>query len=183
MEKGQPVGTSDGSALPTFQTQISAERDLKFQKMEEFMHEATRSYPNRVIGRIMRLPKHANHYAITDVRVVPCDVAIRISLGNATRGDSVDVHDADCSSVLAGTSASLVCCYEPEMLTLLHPNTYTLNEMLRSGYSLNAIAVTNGKKCLLRLHDGSNNTIVTARYGFQVREGRDPPFGDIVSSG
>jgi hypothetical protein len=168
MQKKQSEKRTDDSAISVFQTQIDAGRSLEFHEIEEFMLKATKSYPNRVIGRIMQSPNQANHYSITDVRVVPCDVAIKISLGSATSRGSADRHDTDCSPVLVGTSVSEACCCEHEMLTLLHPKTYALNEMLRSGYSLNAIAITNGERCLLRLHDGSDNTIITARYGFQT---------------
>jgi hypothetical protein len=153
---------ADDSAIPHLQIQASEVRELKFRDVERFALEATRCCPNRVTGQIVQLHDQENSYAITDVRLVPCDVAITISLGNVIRRDSVERSSAESSKILVGRSVSKVCCCEQEMLTLLHPSTYTLNEMLRSGYSLNAIAVTNGEKCLLRLHDGSNNTILTA---------------------
>jgi len=152
-------------------SQIGGVGEPRFHEIEKFMFEATRRYPNRVIGQIVHRCNQANQYAITDVKAVPCDVAISISSGTTIRRDSSERCDTGTPTVLVGKSVSKICCCEHEMLTLLHPNTYTLNEMLRSGYSLNAIAVTNGEKCLLRVHDGSNNTVLTARYGSQTTRG------------
>jgi hypothetical protein len=79
----------------------------------------------------------------------------------ATRIEKVTT-EAPADERLAGKAVSKVCQCEHEMLGYLHPETRTLNEMLRSGYVLNAIAVTNGDKCAFRLHDGSNNTLAYA---------------------
>nr|MDO8134788.1 hypothetical protein [Candidatus Njordarchaeum guaymaensis] len=170
-QKNQSGKKVDGSAIPSCQSQTGVVGELKFHDVEKFMFKATRSYPNRVIGQIVQSRTQANRYAIADVREVPCDVVIRISSGNTLRRDSVGRRVADASTVLVGRSVSKVCCCEHEMFTLLHPTTYTLNEMLRSGYSFNAVAITNGERCLLRLHDGSNNTVLTACLPSQTKSG------------
>jgi hypothetical protein len=125
----------------------------------EFMAEATSNYPNVVLGKIRRYAEESNRYLITDFRVLPCDVMIKYSATVSARNGSAEQPSGQ---PYAGIAVSKVCCCEHEMLILLHPETRTLNEMLRSGYSLNAIAVTNGNRCLFRLHDGSNNTLASA---------------------
>nr|MDO8097953.1 hypothetical protein [Candidatus Njordarchaeota archaeon] len=173
---------ADGCDVPCSQSQIGGVGGLTFNDIGKFMFEATSSYPNRVIGQIVHPRNQANRYAITDVKLVPCDMAISISSRNTTRKDSFERRDIDSSTVLVGKSVSKVCCCEHEMFTLLHPSTYTLNEMLRSGFTFNAIAVTNGERCLLRLHDGSNNSILTASLPHRQRVGETFPYKGSVSS-
>lgn len=137
---------------------VSKEQQV-FDGVREFMVEAIENYPNIVVGRIRTDAEGSNQYLITDFRVLPCDVTIRYSVAVGARDGLVGVQGSRSS---VGRAVSKLCHCEHEMLPLLHPDTRTLNEMLRSGYGLNAIAVTNGEKCLLRIHDGSNNTVASA---------------------
>jgi hypothetical protein len=127
--------------------------------VKEFMAEAVQSYPNVALGKIKRYSPASARYSITDFRVSPCDVTVAYLAPARARSES---REKQVSGTVVGRAISKPCCSEQEMLTLLHPETRTLNDMLRSGYNLNAIAVTNGDRCLLRVHDGSNNTIVSA---------------------
>lgn len=138
--------------------QPASEENYAFDGVIEFMNEAIRSYPNVMVGRIKRHSEARNRYLITDFRVLPCDVAIRYSPEIVAKNG---LSEASGSGSLVGRTVSRLCCSEHEMLTLLHPDTRTLNEMLRVGDSLNAVAVTNGEKCLFRLHDGSDNTLMS----------------------
>jgi hypothetical protein len=130
-----------------------------FHGINEFIAEAIWNHPNIVLGQIRRSAEAPNRFSITDLRVLPCDIMIKHSV--ATRSEKVTM-EALGGERLAGKAVSRVCECEYEMLCSLHPETRILNEMLRSGYVLNAIAVTNGEKCVFRLHDGSNNTLAYA---------------------
>jgi hypothetical protein len=130
-----------------------------FEGVKEFMAEAVQSYPNVVLGRIRRHSQASTRYSIVDFRVSPCDVMLVYSAPAQAGSGSGEKQS---SETLVGRAISKPCCCENEMLVLLHPDTRTLNEMLRSGYGINAIAVTNGDRCLLRVHDSSNNTVLSA---------------------
>ncbi len=130
-----------------------------FHGINEFIAEAIWNHPNVVLGKIRGSAEAPNRFSIADLRVLPCDTIIKHSV--ATRSGKV-TRKALGGERLAGKAVSKVCQCEHEMLCSLHPETRTLNEMLRSGYVLNAIAVTNGEKCAFRLHDGSNNTLAYA---------------------
>jgi hypothetical protein len=128
--------------------------------LSEFMHEAIRSYPNRVMGKIRKSLDGREHYSITDVKVIPCDTVI--DHYNSTGLEESPVGSRGRQTVV-GRAESKSCVREDEMIAYLHPITAELNEMLRFKHSLNAIAVSNGEKCIFRLHDNSNNTILVAR--------------------
>jgi hypothetical protein len=142
--------------------QVVSKEQQVFDGIEEFMAEAIENYPNIVVGQIRTDAEESNQYLITDFRVLPCDVTVTYSVPAGTRVGLVGIQ-SNRSSV--GRAVSKLCHCEHEMLPLLHPDTRTLNEMLRSGYGFNAIAVTNGEKCLLRVHDGSNRTVASAHTG------------------
>jgi hypothetical protein len=125
----------------------------------KFIAEAISNHPNIVVGRIRRSDEPPNRFSITDLRALPCDIMINLSVATKSEKATAEIlEDSD----LVGKAVSKVCQCEHEMLGSLHPETKTLNIMLRSGYTLNAIAVTNGHKCAFRLHDGSDNTLAYA---------------------
>jgi hypothetical protein len=136
-----------------------SEEGYVFDGALEFMNETIKSFPNIVIGRINRCAGALNQFSIADFKVLPCDITLRYSAQTREKSGLSEPPD---NRLCAGRAASRLCCSKHEMLALLHPETRTLNEMLRAGYSYNAIAVTDGEKCMFRLHDGSDNTIFVA---------------------
>lgn len=133
-----------------------------FDGVEEFMVEAIRRYPNKVVGEVRKAAKRPNQYAIENLRVVPCDVEVKLfSVMRSPKARSEENGAVD-SNMAVGRAISKACCCLGEMLCSLHPRTRSLNEMLDSGYVFNAVALTDGKKCVFRLHDGSDNTVLAA---------------------
>jgi hypothetical protein len=131
-----------------------------FDGMRDFMAKAVQSYPNTVLGRIRKDSQASTLYVITDLRVLPCDVIVEYSASPRDKNPRGGPQGLD---TCVGRAISKTCCSDHEMLPLLHPDSRMLHEMLRSGYRFNAIAVTDGDRCLLRLHDGSNNTVASAQ--------------------
>jgi hypothetical protein len=140
--------------------QHGMEEQQVFDGLRDFIAEAVQSYPNTVLGRIRKTSQAPTRYIITDFRVLPCDVIVEYSASPQNKNRLRGPQGVD---TCVGRAISKTCCSDHEMLPLLHPDSRMLNEMLRSGYCFNAIAVTDGNRCLLRLHDSSNNTVASAQ--------------------